>query len=146
KESIVWKDGEKMSLFKTQAAYQNKIDSPFNDINSPSLWTQLTKESYQTGKPLDIHCFSPQTDPGRIRYEPFFKKMYGKTEEEVRTKLVKIYWLSHLLGKNRPLLMTSVNGVDKKLAAISLEIEMLVAKHPEYLSFLKNPGGTFSWR
>ncbi|MBI4860421.1 MAG: hypothetical protein HY815_09190, partial [Candidatus Riflebacteria bacterium] len=32
-------------------------------------------------------------DPGRARYEPFFKKMYGATEREVRSHLVAVEWL-----------------------------------------------------
>lgn len=79
-------------------------------------------------------------DPGRFRYEPFFRKMYGNTEAEVRKNLTEIIWLPKNLKKK--LLVTKVNNVDKQLKAVSDELE----KHPELLKYVNNPAGTFSWR
>lgn len=79
-------------------------------------------------------------DPGRFRYEPFFRKMYGNTEAEVRKKLTEITWLPKTLKKK--LLVTKVNDVDKHFQAVSNELE----KHPELLKYVNNPAGTFSWR
>ncbi len=98
------------------------------------------------GIPKDVINFKPQGDPGRIRYEPFFKKMYGKTEAEVASKCVTIYWMPLYFGQKYPLQVSTVNGVNEKLIQISNQLEMLVAAHPEYLPFLDFPGGTFLWR
>ncbi len=80
-------------------------------------------------------------DPGRARYEPFFKKMYGSSAAEVRKKLVSIRWMPSVVNKS--LMVTTVNGVDKKLLAISKELETLPK---EFHKYLQNPGGTFLWR
>lgn len=79
-------------------------------------------------------------DPGRFRYELFFRKMYGNTETEVRKNLTEIIWLPKTLKKK--LLVTKVNNVDKQLKAVSDELE----RHPELLKYVNNPAGTFSWR
>ncbi len=53
-------------------------------------------------------------DPGRVRYEPFFAKMYGDCKKgEVTKKLVDVVWLPKHGGKK--LKITSVNGVAEKL-------------------------------
>ena len=77
--------------------------------------------------------------PGRIRNEEFFKKMYGKTAEEVKKNLVEIVWCPKLVGQK--LLITTINGVDKHLAAVSAELD----EHPEWEDYLKS-AGTFYWR
>lgn len=83
----------------------------------------------------------PNHDPGRARYEPFFFKMYGDTKAKVATKLTTITWLPGVVDAK--LRVTKVNGVDKKLTAISNELLKLPA---QFHRFLKNPGGTFNWR
>jgi hypothetical protein len=44
---------------------------------------------------------------------------------------------------NQKLFATSVNGIDKKLQAVSDELDKLPA---EFHKYLQNPGGTFNWR
>mgnify|MGYP003648213582 CR=1 FL=1 len=77
------------------------------------------------------------------RFEPVFKKMYGKSSKEVRRNLVTIYWMPHAFGTRYPLRVTTVNGVDKKLRRISANLEKLP---PRYYKYLENPGGSFYWR
>jgi peptidoglycan L-alanyl-D-glutamate endopeptidase CwlK len=79
-------------------------------------------------------------DPGRIRNEAFFKKMYGATEQQVRDSLVEITWLPQSSGQK--LLATKINGVAEKLQEISNELDTL----PHLQKYLLNPGGTFNWR
>jgi peptidoglycan L-alanyl-D-glutamate endopeptidase CwlK len=138
---IIWTDGTMMpvkdSVYdKTQ---QEKLDSP-------SLLDQVNNVIYSAGIPMERDTYTPKGDPGRIRYEPFFRKMYGETKRDVESKLVTIYWMPLVFGSDYPLLVTTVNGVDKKLTAISNELEALVSKHPDYAAFLEAPGGTFNWR
>ncbi len=83
---------------------------------------------------------SPNQDPARFRYEPFFKKMYGSTENEVRKNLVEIVWLRKSLKK--PLLVTKINDVHLHLQAVSDELE----QYPALLKYVNNPAGTFKWR
>ncbi len=138
---IIWTDGTMMPARddapnKTQ---QEKLDSP-------SLLDQVDQVLYSLGIPANTDTYAPNGDPGRIRYEPFFRKMYGDTQEEVESKLVTIYWMPLIFGSSYPLSVTTVNEVDKKLIQISNELEALVLRHPEYVRFLEYPGETFKWR
>ena len=79
-------------------------------------------------------------DPGRTRNQQFFEKMYGATPAEVKSHLTEIIWCPKLV--NQKIMVTTVNGVDKKLAKISQELD----EHPELKKYLTNIAGTFSWR
>jgi len=106
-------------------------------INSPSLKDQFTF-SYNKG-PLE-HPPGKGEDPGRIRNEDFFKKIYGYTEEEVKKNLVEIDWLPHTALQK--IKITRINKVNEKLIAISNELDKL----PALTKYLANIGGTFNWR
>jgi hypothetical protein len=79
-------------------------------------------------------------DPGRIRNEAFFLKMYGATRQAVNQNLVQITWCPKLVGQK--ITVTRVNGVDKQLLKISTELD----QHPELKKYLTDIGGTFNWR
>ena len=65
-------------------------------------------------------------DPGRVRNRAFFDKMYGDCKAgEVAPKLVRVVWLPTTWGHT--ISVTSVNGVDRQLAAISRELDELPA-------------------
>lgn len=128
---LVWSDGSRMEVHGT---------------DQPTLWDQVSGPRYIKGIPQNTERYTPIDDPGRIRYIPFFKKMYGATTEDVESHLVTVYWLSAFFGSQYPLRVTSVNGVDKQVIALSRELEKLVKQHPTYLSFLRAPEGAFNWR
>ncbi|MBA3660331.1 MAG: M15 family metallopeptidase [Gammaproteobacteria bacterium] len=140
-ENILWRDGTKMPIGDSQP---NK--SSAEKLDHPSLLDQVHDVHYEAGKPNDHATFNPQDDPGRIRYEPFFRKMYGRTEQEAKNKLVQIYWMPKVFGLRYPLLVTTINGVNQKFICISKALEALVQTHPNYRKYLANPGGTFKWR
>lgn len=140
-EALIWQDGTRM------AVQDGKVDKTQQEkLEQPALWDQVHHVYYQKGIPADPATFNPPDDPGRIRYEPFFRKMYGDTKEQVEAQLTMIYWMPAHFGTKYPLLVTTVNRVDEKLATISAELSELVNTHPDYLPFLDNPGGTFEWR
>lgn len=129
---IIWKDSTRM-LFN-----DFKKSKSFDDLlNNPSLSDQFIFK-YQKGSLSS----NPEKDfdPGRIRYEPFFFKMYGSTQNEVRKKLVEIDWCPMLGGHK--VLVTTINEIDKKLKAVSDELD----KHPELKKYVTNIAGTFNWR
>lgn len=138
---IIWQDNSKMWVNPSPT---NKTDK--QRINHPTLSDQLNDAPYPIGKPQQFDSYQPQKDPGRIRYEPFFMKMYGENKAQVEKNLTTIYWLQNLYGKRYPLQVSTVNQIDKKLIAISNEIEKLVQRHPEYLKYVINPDGVFNWR
>lgn len=129
---LIWKDGTKMM-------YDDGIKKPNFDtlLNNADLHDQMQQE-YPEGEVYKIP--HKNFDPGRIRNEAFFKKMYGSTKKKVRNNLVTIQWLPQTV--NKPLQITCINGVDKKLTAISEELE----KHPQFDKYLANPAGAFYWR
>ena len=75
-------------------------------------------------------------DPGRLRNEAFFRAMYGGSRSEVAKNLVPVKWFGSTLQA------TTINGVDKRLAAVASELALF----PELRRYLVNPGGGFNWR
>lgn len=134
KNSIVWKDGTKMIYDIPEVDTAINFE---NLLNTADLKDQM-EMIYPKGTKYPI----PFTDfdPGRIRNEAFFKKIYGSTQNQVAKNLVTIIWLPKTVVKK--LSVTKINDVDKKLVAISDELE----KHPELLKYIDNPGGAFYWR
>jgi len=76
-------------------------------------------------------------DPGRIRFEPLFKEMYGHSSSEVKQHLVTINWFGQRI------LVTKVNGVANALMAVRDELKNLSVSDRKYLVPI---GGTFKWR
>ena len=84
----------------------------------------------------------PETDPGRARNTAFFTKIYGDCRKgEVTPNLVDVVWLPNKAGTR--LKATTVNGVAKRLAAISRALDKLPARFDEYLI---PPAGTYNCR
>lgn len=69
--------------------------------------------------------------------------MYGSTPQAVHKNLVTIYWMPNVFGKQFPLRVTKINGVDKKLQRISSELEKLPKS---YFKYLAKPAGAYYWR
>jgi hypothetical protein len=81
-------------------------------------------------------------DPGRVRFEPLLVAMYGDCKKnEVLPKLRAIRWLSAHGGGS--VVITSINGVDKALEAVSQELDELSI---DFTKFLTPTGGTYNCR
>jgi hypothetical protein len=81
-----------------------------------------------------------QYDPGRIRNEDFFKKIYGSTKNQVRSNLTKITWCPKLV--NQEIIVTKKNNIHLVIESLSNELD----EHPEFTKYISNIGGTFNWR
>lgn len=79
-------------------------------------------------------------DAGRVRYDPFFRKMYGESEIEVFNRLATVDWLPSSV--NLPVLIHTANGIADRLRALAGQLDAL----PEYHRFIDRPAGTFWWR
>lgn len=77
-------------------------------------------------------------DPGRIRNEAFMKKIYGHSATATRSKLTSIPF-----AHGKRVKVTTTNGVNKKLRAISKELQALPPKYHKYFAQI---GGTYYWR
>ncbi|MCL2716875.1 MAG: hypothetical protein FWD68_20540 [Alphaproteobacteria bacterium] len=97
-------------------------DKSFDQLlRNASILDQFT-QPYPTGRLADAPAVN--ADPGRLRNEAFFRKMYGDCKRgEVEANLVSITWLPRTWG--RRIRVTKVNNVAEKLAAVSDEIERL---------------------
>ncbi|MBS0559598.1 MAG: M15 family metallopeptidase [Proteobacteria bacterium] len=130
---LIWRDGTRMPLGADDAA------APFEDqVRHGSIRDQL-RLAYPATLPVGT---PPEDDPGRIRNKAFFDKMYGDCHAgEVTPHLVSVTWLPSQWG--HAVRITSVNNVDRHLAAISRELDAL---GPEYRKYLVPLGGTYACR
>jgi hypothetical protein len=130
--NLIWRDGTRMPIGQVQPGLSEEDSS-----RQPSIADQLAA-SYPAGTPP----LPPQDDPGRIRNQAFFDKMYGDCRAgQVAPHLVQIPWLPRSGGHS--VSITSVNGVDHALEAVSQELDALPAEDKRYLYPL---GGTYKCR
>ncbi|MGM9868715.1 MAG: M15 family metallopeptidase [Sodaliphilus sp.] len=87
--------------------------------------------------PYDVNNWAPGYlhDPGRIRCEALYKKMYGASAAAVQRTLVPVKWFGQTVR------FTKVNGAADALRKVAAEL----AKHPELKKYLKS-SGSFYWR
>lgn len=132
KNAVIWADSTKMVFDEGLAKNFQAL------LDKPDLEDQVCAMPY----PKDTVFNAPKKngDPGRVRFEPFFRKMYGNTEAEVKANLVDITWLPKHL--NHTLKVSKINGVAQQFTKISEELD----EHPEWVKYLKDPAGTFTWR
>ena len=132
--TLYWRDGTAMPL-----SNDDRPKSFEKRLRNPSIKDQLLLEY-----PRDPLKEPPalDADPGRFRNNAFFERMYGNCKKgEVSPHLVQIVWLPKTWGK--AIQITSVNGVDRRLKAISDEIDSL----PAYIKRAAYPiAGTYNCR
>ena len=121
---LIWKDGTRMPIADGRAdkTFQQLLEHP--DI----------KDQFAFRYPLGPNVTPPAVneDPGRIRFEPFFAKMYGDCRKgEVTPKLRAISWLPHHGGGM--IRATTINGVADQLEKVSRDLDLLPAAMIQYL-------------
>jgi len=131
---LVWRNGTRMPL--GDGAGPKSFEAL---LAKPDLKDQFSME-YKPGKPGTPPA--KNSDPGRIRYEPFFKKMYGGCEDRaMASKLVTVGWLPRHRGGKAA--VTTVNKVHEHLEAVSKELDALPDRFMKYLIPLS---GTYNCR
>ena len=133
-KEITWRDGSTMRVS------DGRTDKSFSELlNEPDI-DDMFAFPYKKG----AHPSAPPVrhDPGRIRYEPFFTKMYGdcRTARGAPPQTT-VPWLKSKGGG--VVRITTVNGVHQALAAVSAELERLPNK---FVKFLKPNSGTYNCR
>jgi D-alanyl-D-alanine carboxypeptidase len=124
-QTLRWRDGTLMPLSDGD---ESKSFSEL--LRHASIIDQL-RLPYPRG-PLDKPP-ALNDDPGRFRSSAFFSKMYGDCRKgAVAPHLVSLPWLPKSGGKS--IRITSINGVDRALRAVSAEIDALPdkIKHAAY--------------
>lgn len=129
-QSLLFSDG-------TRIPYDDGLEKESYEalLDRASLRDQM-EQVYPAGWPFELPAINH--DPGRVRHEGFFRKIYGATAEEVRARLVAVPWLH---GKS--ISMTRINGVDKALGRVR---DKLADESPEVQALVKKPLGSFNWR
>jgi D-alanyl-D-alanine carboxypeptidase len=131
---LLWKDGTRMPISdgREGKSFEHLLKAP--DI----------ADQFAIPYPLGGTVRTPRLneDPGRIRYQPFFVKMYGDCRKgEVARRLKPVRWLPSRGGG--VIRATTVNGVADKLAAVSRELERLPAAMTR---FMVPSAGTYNCR
>jgi len=131
--TIVWHNGARMPVSDGRAdkSFEQRLARP--DI----------RDQFALAYPLgtDIKIPSRNEDPGRFRNEAFFNAMYGDCRKgEVTKHLRRVAWLPRHGGGT--VMVTAVNGVAGKVAAISRELEA----RPDLLQYVSPSAGSYSCR
>lgn len=90
-------------------------------------------EVYRRG---DLFVPAYGEDPGRVRCDAFFRKMYGASKKQVRRHLVKVEWF----GQSIP--FTTVNHAADSLKAVQADI---LANAPHRVDYFRQ-SSSFYWR
>ena len=127
---LYFKDGSKQIYDDRQHKNESEL------INSPDI-EDMFKYEYNQWQGNKM----PQNfDPGRIRNEEFFKKIYGTSKQHVQNKLIVVNWCPKLASQK--IQITSINKINEKVDSISKEIDC----HPDLQKYIQKIGGTFNWR
>ncbi len=121
--ALVWTDGARMVIDDGQGAkpFAKLLDEP--DIKDMFYAPYPLGPAVAPGKEID---------PGRVRYEPLFNKMYGDCRKGgVQANLVDVVWLPKKWG--RKLQVNKVNGAAEQLAKVSAELDQLPASFNAHL-------------
>lgn len=122
---LIWKDGSRSPLGKAQP------NRPLAEL----LDHAGIRDQFAIPYPLAVEPFRPPAideDPGRIRNEAFFLKMYGDCRRgEVTPNLRAVSWLPNHGGGT--VQVTAINGVADQLARVSRELDLLPAAMTKYL-------------
>jgi hypothetical protein len=132
---LVWKDGTRMRIDDGKGAktFDALLDDP--DI----------KDMFLMQYPLGERGLAPTVDfdPGRIRYAPLFKKMYGDCHSAgfVAANMTDVVWLPSKYGKS--LKFSKINGAAAALQRVSDELDSLPQR---FLTYLRPTQGTYNCR
>jgi D-alanyl-D-alanine carboxypeptidase len=123
-KDLIWKDGTRMPI--SDGRPSKTFDQLLND---PDI-----KDQFAFPYPLGPEVKPPAVDedPGRIRFEKFFLKMYGDCRKgEVTKRMKSVAWMPGRGGGR--LSVTTVNHVDERLADVVKDLDTLPAAMTKYL-------------
>src|SRR5262245_2067907 len=123
-KDVIFKDGTRLP------ASDGRSGKSFDEmLDAPSILDQFAIP-YPLGG--DTRRPALNEDPGRIRNEAFFRRLYGDCRRgEVTARLKTVPWLTSRGGK--PVMATTVNGVSDRLAAVARDIDTLPDTMTKYL-------------
>jgi hypothetical protein len=131
---LIWRDGTRLLIDDAKGA------RPAVDWTASPDLIDIFRYPYPAG----AHAAqpAPNVDPGRARPAAFFNKIYGDCRKgEVTRHLVDVAWLP--THGRQSVKATTINGVARKLAAVSAELDALPAA---LAKFLVPAAGTYNCR
>ena len=137
--TLIWKDGTKM-------VYDDKKHKDFTTMLNHADLEDMFHYPYIKGKSTYNKAPKKNYDPGRIRNEKFFTKMYGKSSSSVRKHIKRVRWLAKSSQKAIYIRVTDINGVDKALRRVSQTLDKMAIHNPSLKKYLIPPAGGFYWR
>ncbi len=102
------------------------------------------KDMFSMKYPLGEQGLAPEVnfDPGRVRYAPLFKKMYGDCHSAgFVTNMTDVVWLPSKYGKS--LKFSKINGAATALQRVSDVLDSLPRR---FLTYLRPTQGTYNCR
>lgn len=114
-EGLRWRDGTVTPLS------DGRVDKSFVELLATPDLDDMFAFPYPAGAPIAPPA--ADVDPGRIRPDAFFQKMYGDCRAGGGPPTREILWLANTAPQR--LRVTTVNGVADRLERISAEIEAL---------------------
>ena len=131
---LTLKDGRRLAIS------DGRSDKSFDQMIEHADIDDMFYAAYPAG--ADAAAPAENYDPGRVRFEPLFNAMYGDcTKGEVAPKMRSISWLPKHGGGHVEI--TTANGVDKALEAVSVELD---AMPDRFLKYLVPNSGTYNCR
>ena len=149
-ERLVSAYPESVDHFDAKYLYlRNGLSLPISDNQSNKTFEQLLShpdldDMFYARYPNGESPSQPELnfDPGRVRYTPFFKAMYGDCSHgEVVKHLRTIKWLPRHGGG--AVQITRVNGVDRALERVSADLDRLPVA---LIAFTVPTAGAFNCR
>ena len=130
--SAKWDDGASKDL-------ENDFD---HILENTSNISQMFLIPYPSGQYPQFKIPQTNEDPGRIRLDLFFLKIYGDNPEKIKSDLVPVKWID-----DTTILFNKNFGAANALQNVSNELKNLIIKKPYLKEHLISPiGGTFEWR
>ncbi|MGO8951733.1 MAG: M15 family metallopeptidase [Rhodomicrobium sp.] len=139
-EDLIWKDGSKMRFG------EGREDKPPDELLDRPDIADMFRWPYTFGA-VGLPA-APEADPGRVRNEAFFEKMYGQCQKRPpggcasvtcsSARLERVAWLPKSGGGSMQ--ASSVNGVATKLRLVAAELEAL---GPGFSRYLAPSGGSY---
>ncbi len=129
---LVWKDGARMPISdgKSGKSADELLEDPDLD------------DMFAYAYPAEIPKSLPPDDPGRIRNQSFFAKIYGDCQKGgVKRDLAPVQWLPGHDGGT--VMMSRINGAAAALKRVSDELDRQPAA---IIKTLKPSAGTFNCR
>lgn len=134
-EHLIWADGTRMPW---RSEKPGKVG--FKELLDLADLTDQFSQPYPIGA-----AWTPppaqNVDPGRLRSEAFFRKMYGNSANAVERTIKRARWMPKTA--NKKMRVTTVNDVHLKLEAVGRELDQLPSK---IRKFAQTPAGVFVWR